>query len=539
MRFITFFASLLIAVSSYAQHYHWDWALGSGTCRLFAQSYFNIYDNTTVPLDMEVDANGNLYVLGEFPILDGIWERKYNVGDVSIMGQNKKVPESMTGNTALYLYCVSNSGQLNWLKFISGSFVNEIDKASLTVNPINGKCYIKARAANEVQIDQDVYNTNANKLSFIPAKMLICLNQNGSYNNTMFTVGYLDQPHFVSSSTGIFSGSYVSPFDPYTDSVSIFTFDANADTILYRKTLNFERIAAYDPRNYTFYSYTMKSYDFDFNLIGIPPVGFTQGWIPVNYENVNVQIDNKQNVYVSYQNQVNDPFDKFFLRKYDKKINLKWYNTLGTGFSVDSGGNLWTIGQHLNLYRVNGGAYVKCIGDYNNPSPYFIADIDTSTGYIGNKRIIPTNMYNQSFLFGQFKMDRFNRFWISGQMMSELEFGNKTISMNCQSGNLPLQHYVARAVEGWEQNRKNLSVDGVTELNLGVYPIPCSSELHLTGFDQIKDIEFKVFDQLGQELSIVYDAESKIFNTQDLSTGVYLLSISYNGKQEFIKFIKS
>ena len=84
----------------------------------------------------------------------------------------------------------------------------------------------------------------------------------------------------------------------------------------------------------------------------------------------------------------------------------------------------------------------------------------------------------------------------------------------------------------------NANVVGVEDINenanIFLYPNPASSELHISGLQEVTNVS--VFNMLGQK--VLSTKTQNMINVSDLSTGMYVVTIDNNGVKKTMRFIK-
>jgi hypothetical protein len=84
----------------------------------------------------------------------------------------------------------------------------------------------------------------------------------------------------------------------------------------------------------------------------------------------------------------------------------------------------------------------------------------------------------------------------------------------------------------------NANVVGVEDINpntnIFLYPNPASSELHISGLQEVTNVS--IFNMLGQK--VLSTKTQNMVNVSDLSTGMYVVTIDNNGVKKTMRFIK-
>jgi len=84
----------------------------------------------------------------------------------------------------------------------------------------------------------------------------------------------------------------------------------------------------------------------------------------------------------------------------------------------------------------------------------------------------------------------------------------------------------------------NANVVGVEDINpnanIFLYPNPASSELHISGLQEVTNVS--IFNMLGQK--VLSTKTQNMINVSDLSTGMYVVTIENNGVKKTMRFIK-
>lgn len=520
-----------------AQPYKWDWAISTGTCPQYSGTYFNILDVYSAPLSICTDHQGRLYVLGAFPAYTGINDRSYTVGHTDTNRVTLFLSPNYTGNDGLYLYCIEANGKIAWAHSIAGDFNLAIDKPKLAVNPYSGKPYIILRSAEYIFIDYTPIATDRKNSGQV--RMMLCFDASGQYNKAIFSPGYMDQMVFASSDLAVYRSSKLSPFYPWQDSVSTFLLDAKTDTVLGYKTgfLN-ERIMLYNPWKNVFVSSSLHEYDIKLKLTKQSSYTYSI----YNHGEKDLQsmfADRQGNYYMNFKNRQSDPFDFFWLAKIDRQYKTVWYNNAGGEVGLDTFGNPWVFTAG-GLFKTDKLPYRKVTADPKIPDiTYFINRIDTATGEMSESRILPTNMSEQSFMSGQLIIDPKNGFWISGHMLNEVEFGPHLLHLSCASKAIPLQHYVAKASQGWQSTRKNLSSASQNLSNgVQVFPNPSEGIVYLKADADQVILSIKMYDLLGRLQTIECSDDFSRIDLSALLPGIYMLNISSLSQNRNIQIIK-
>lgn len=538
MRKIVFIILVLLGKQANAQSYHWDFAINTGTCsnipRTYPFTYNDIGSGVLKPLAIDFDNFGNTYVMGNFPIQ--YFDAKYKIG-------NKDSVEAFTlsTNTYLYIYKINTQDEIEWSVSVGtdgidlGSLNHKVD---LAVNPYSGKFYLTMNSLSYFYLNKIDINTRINP-TVIP-KMMLCFNEDASFSKLLGGY-YMEKPIFSSSSSGIFKASAISEYNPGNYDISFFNFDAQKDTITNSKLANSVRILYFDSKKQRFISDLLAEFDVNLNKV-VNEGNFSQlGSIFSQFEISDYKRDKNGNHYYFFYNINRNPIyeELFYVLKLDKNLNRKWvhYSRDNVAFDIDSNGNPWLKVLPKTLYIIDNSLGKIYPNQTENPSNVYLIKLDSATGNITNTKIIPTNLIEQTNDIGLFKIDNKNRFWISGFLYNEAEFGNFKLKMDCYY--LPIQHYVARAKEGWKQDRKNLSTkDYINYGNLNFYPNPVNSQLKIADY-RLSDFEsVEVYNSLGvkQTLSINYHLNE--IDVSGLINGIYILKITTNNTTHLYKIIK-
>ncbi|MBI3232669.1 MAG: T9SS type A sorting domain-containing protein, partial [Bacteroidetes bacterium] len=517
----------------------------TGTCPAQSRTYpydLNlINDNVLDPLGIEVDDSGNVYVLGRFPTFN--WSKEYQIS------QTTKVYAPQTVYTsAFYLYKINKKGEIQWAHSLTNenqTLDDVASPASFSINQFSGKVYLVLSALDNIYLDENKINTMIDNSKFVQKKMMICFNSDGSYNKTIFSPGFLTKPLFSSLNLGVYKASKISDFYPWDDSISFYSFDAQKDSILGYKYSNSDRLLYFDKQKQAYITDLLAEYNT--NLIKTKNNQYNHthlGSIVSKNDVIEYKMDKQGSHYFYYYNKdpnTNNNEKLYYLLKLDANLNRKWVHSISSRalFQVDSLGNPWLDAASGSVYNVQGPSNQKYPVLYNNPSDHYLVMLDNETGNITSSKIVPTNMIQQTYLPGLFKIDDKNNFWIAGLMYNEMEFGNFKLSMNCPSNYLPLQHYIARAKEGWGQDRKNLSIESLQEYQpLSLFPNPANQyiQINILKGNSIESIE--IFDMLGMKVPVAIDPSENRINVQDIACGLYTVRVKMNNQYYITKITK-
>ncbi|GAB1449347.1 hypothetical protein MASR2M44_23740 [Bacteroidota bacterium] len=514
---------LLIQGSAFAQDYHWDFAMSTGTCRLQPGA---LYENLAIPFELESDNAGNVYVLGNFPTAN--FDKQFRITpELSVFAR------SGSQQNQLYLYKVNPTNQVEWGMCIEAEN-NSLEKISsslaLSVNPYSGKVYLIMEPYSTLHING---NPIYPQLSSDTRKLMLCFESDGSFNKIIYSKGILSKPIFSSSETGVFKASRFDLARPDFDSVSFFLFDARKDSILFHAFSNYDNLMYFDPEKQVYISEFLGEYDS--HLIRIKGSVYQHSHNFFSYTKIQHKKDKAGNHYFHYKNNVNpgNPAT-YMLFKLNAAFQEQWRTQNASGFQMDTSGNLWLF-KH---------------GDFNptkdntrlNPADVMLVQLNPETGQENGTRIVPTNLIGQSWVPDEalelFKITSANDFWISGNLINEAEFGNNKITGNCSNASIPYQHYLAKAQSGWSQDRKNLSLSKIEkkqEINL--YPNPASTYIQLPGNLHSEIMSIEVFNLQGQFVSR-YSEQAHKLDISNLNQGFYVLRIKTDKGIYCARFMK-
>jgi hypothetical protein len=551
MKNILLIIGILIFHQADAQPYKWDWVTGGGTCRIGPMPYYTSSDPSNIgfarPAFVQADHAGNVYVMGYYPNTDG-WNKQYTVGSMTNLGRSTKPINGSTEGTVIYLYCIKADGIISWAHTISYSenkFFAETNDVTIVVNPFSGKVYLMMSALDGFYLGQDAVNTKL-KDPVRQQRMLVSFLPNGTYGNTIFTGGVLQNLVFASADYGVFTASGPSDFPPYYDSTYQYLLNASTDVIDGRVPIENNKnqhMKAYNPVKQVFVSNFLNEYDWNMNLVkNVNYTGTTAGG---NKTLTDVYLDKKGNYYLRYKYALNDPFTKYYIFKIKPDLTTAWFSNAGDFFQLDSAGNPWRFyNSHYEAHILNGNELQRkqfSANDSKNiQSQNFAIQFDPETGEATQNMIVPTNLHNQSFQNAAFIINNNNDFIFSGNLIVEAEFGHQTFSQICNNGTVPLQHYVAKASEGWQSTRKNLSALETLKKQWSIYPNPGNhyAQINIPADMQVQ--EAALWDMLGRKQEIRIDmASDKItFDTENLPTGVYQIVLKANNETIILKWIK-
>jgi len=542
---------ILLFHQSEAQSYKWDWVTGAGTCRNGPMPYYTSSDPDNSgfarPAFVQADNAGNVYVMGYYPNTDG-WSKQYTVGSMNNLGRTTKPINGSIEGTVIYLYCIKADGMISWAKTISyngNKFYSQTNDVTMVVNPYSGKVYLMMSALDGFYLDQTPINT---KLSD-PVKqqrMMVSFLTDGTYGKTLFTSGVLQNLVFASENYGVFTASGPSDFPPNVDSTYQYLLNASTDAITKRVPIENNKnqhMKAYNPVNQVFVSNYLNEYDWNMKLV--KNVNYTGTSAGGNKTLTDIYLDKKGNYYMRYKYALNDPFTKYYIFKIKPDLTTAWFSNAGDLFQLDSAGNPWRFyNSHYDAHILNGNELQRKQFSANDSksiqSQNFAIQFDPETGDATKNMIVPTNLHNQSFQNAAFIINNNNNFVFSGNLLVEAEFGNHIFSQICSNGSIPLQHYVAKASEGWQSTRKNLSVMEIFKKQLKIYPNPGNhfAEVNIPSNMQVQEAE--LWDLVGKKLEIRVEMVSdKItFDTGNLQSGIYQIVLKANNETVLLKWIK-
>jgi hypothetical protein len=201
------------------------------------------------------------------------------------------------------------------------------------------------------------------------------------------------------------------------------------------------------------------------------------------------------------------------LVKYNPNQSKAWQVSGVPTFDLDSNDNPWVF------------TYRKF--EEIELSDMYLVMLDSSTGAATSNKIVPTNFILQSNEIGLLEISENNDFIIAGLLYNEAEFGNIKLSMYCPGDYMALQHYIARAKEGWRQDRKNLSSDGAkNDLAIELYPNPTEGILYIKNPEEHQIERIEIFDMLGRQQAVDWSVHDQVLSLHTLPSGSYLIRIS-------------
>lgn len=540
MKKIVFIFLILLGIQANSQSYHWDFAMNTGTCstipRTYPFTYNDIGSGVLKPLAIEFDNFGNTYVMGNFPIQS--FDAKYKIGN------NDSVEAySASTHTYLYIYKINTQDKIEWSISIGtdgidlGSSFHAVD---LSVNPYSGKFYLTMNSLSYFYLNKMDVNTRLNPA--IKKRMMLCFNDDASFNKILSSEFVMEKPIFSSSVSGVYKASKIAEFYPWNDEISFYQFDAQKDTIISVKLANAVKILFFDDIKQRYISDLLAEFDLNLNKVKNETYFHSHlSAIVSSNDIVKYKFDKDGSHYFLYYNKVGNTLyeELYYLLKLDKNLNRKWvhYSRDNITFDIDSSGNPWLKALPKTLYRIDNSLGKIYPNETVNPSNVFLIKLDSATGELTNTKIVPTNLIDQTNDIGLFKIDIQNRFWISGFLYNEAEFGNFKLKMECYY--LPMQHYVARAKEGWKQDRKNLSTEGfVTNSKFNFYPNPVNSSLKIENYS-LSDFEtVEIYNSLGVKQSLSINYHLNEIDVSKLNNGIYLLKTTTNKTTHIQKIIK-
>ena len=498
---------LFFCSNIFGQHYNWDFAMSTGICAMGPLTYPFDYsvtgDNLLKPIAIETDLEGNIYVFGTFRPVNNVWPNEYKIT------KNTNVNAVFGSQThSLYFYKLSKEGSLIWANSISheiepfGSVMSNID---ITVNPFSGKVYIQHNALNYFYVNQQQYYTNFDNSKGFIKRMMLCFNADGSYHKVIGSVAVMEKPLFISASEGVYRGSKLAEFYPWDDSVSFYKFNADKDSITQIKFANYQKLLHYDRARKVFITAELAEYNAALDRIKSP----NQSLQHLGRKLLAHKKGKKGSNYFLYV----DANLGNVLVKYNPNQSKAWQVAGVPTFDLDSNDNPWIF-----TFRK---------ADEIELSDMYLVMLDSTTGAATSSKIIPTNLILQSNEIGLLEISENNDFIIAGLLYNEAEFGTTKLSMYCLGDYLALQHYLARAKEGWRQDRKNLSSNGaMNNLAIELYPNPTEGMLYIKNPEEHQIDRVEVLDMLGRQQAADWSAHDQVLSLQALPSGSYLIRIS-------------
>lgn len=522
--------SLVISCNVFSQNYRWDFAITTGICPLGPRIYPFEYNDMGLlsPMAIEYDYEGNIYVMGLFrPTVP--YEKEYQITP------NIKISASPNCQTeALYIYKLNNKGELIWANAISHDiepFGSEVARTELVVNPFSGKFYIVNFALDHFYINQNKFTNNFDNSKGQIKRMMLCFNADGTHNKVLSSVYVLEKPVFSSASEGVYKASKIEEFYPWNDSVSFYSFNALNDSITKITFANYDNILFFDSKTNVYVTNNLAEYNTQLVKTRNSRYNHTHNYYGGKL--LNYGTDKLGNHYFHYNNtNVGTNYEyKFVLFKLDSNFKEIWRHTSAESFQIDTSGNAWLLVPRST--ELNSDSVLQ------NPSDVFLVKLNANDGKRSNTRIVPTNLIQQTSASGLFKINKQNDFFIAGFLYNEAEFGNYKLSMQCNGDFIPLQHFVAKAKEGWEQDRKNLSVNNLENaFGLKIYPNPTNGNLTFENPLQVQLQSIELFDLMGRKQHLNVDGNNNNLNFEDSKSGIYFLKITAKQKTHTLKIIK-
>lgn len=517
--------SLLLSLLAFAcsqssgQHYHWNFAMSTGICPNGPLNYPFDYsvtgDNLLKPIAIETDYQGNMYVFGTFRPINNVWPNEYKItGNVNV----NAVFGSQTHS--LYFYKIDQNGDLVWANAIShetepiGSVISNI---KIAVNPFSGKVYIQHNALNYFYVNQQQHYTNFDNSRGAIKRMMLCFNADGSYQKVIGSVAVMEKPLFISASEGVYKGTKLSEFYPWEDSASFYKFDADKDSITQIKFANYQNLIHYDKVRKVFITPELAEFNLALDRIKSP----NQSLQHLGRKLLAHKKGKKGSNYFLYV----DANLGNVLVKYNPNQSKAWQVTGVETFDLDSNDNPWIFTQRK--------------ADEIELSDVYLVMLDSATGAATGNRIVPTNMVLQTNETGLLKITENNEYIIAGFLYNEAEFGNIRLSMSCPGDYLALQHYVARAREGWKQDRKNLGVDDPSNTSgIALYPNPTRGIISISNPEKHRILGIEVMDMAGRKQAVDWQEQEQSLNLQHLNNGLYFVRIFTPGHTQTVSIIK-
>ncbi len=534
-----------------AQKYYWDFAVSTSNCPNSAPVYYtpiDIYTNLcAVPIDMALDVEGNMYVLGNYLISE--YDRNLSINQFSPSKKtiNLKHEISNISATAIYLYKINKFGEVVWANTLSSgpndNLIRFNSNVKLSVNPYSGQVYIVTHFTPGMFMNAyDIIDLYPKALPRTPQRMMLCFNANGSFDKVILSPGILEKPYFSSATSGAFQMSRFA-YNGF-DSISLYHLNCTDNTLDNYISFQYYYLIGFDQLKQRYI--TDRFAELDTNLNTVVFDRYSHQYTPTNII-TNYLRTKDGSIYLEYLKEnpnSNNNETKYYLVKMDKSLKLKWRFQDFTGsakIAKDTNDNVFLF-ANTTFSRKYGLISSGSLIDYPAPNPsnfthLNIYKLDTSNGQVLDIVLSPTNYYQPGYLDNVIKIDNENQIWISSGFIDEMEIGNFTLNSNCGSKNLPIQHFVAKAGFNWQSNRKNLSIDELNNSDiLSVHPNPSCNTININTALEIQDFNIEIIDMFGKKHSP--NCIESTIDISNLSSGLYTLLLSNHQNTYTCQFIK-
>jgi alpha-amylase len=243
----------------------------------------------------------------------------------------------------------------------------------------------------------------------------------------------------------------------------------------------------------------------------------------------------------------------------NKRTPLQWSNTSQGGFTTGTpwravngdyttkniaaqqadANSLWNEYRKLIALRTQEAALRK--GNYDNVSSssssvfsfvrqygdeVIIVISNTSSSALTN---VSLNLIQADIVAGNYKF-------------VELQNGNQlpvVIDVNGGFSNLVIAEIPAQSTLIYKLRESAFSVNSAKSNNFKVYPVPATKEIFIQSASDFNGtIQYHIYDLVGNEIrSSYFNSAQKSFSCEDLSNGIYLLNLKYEGGSKSFKIV--
>jgi Zn-dependent metalloprotease len=281
---------------------------------------------------------------------------------------------------------------------------------------------------------------------------------------------------------------------------------------------------------------------------------------PITLNSVKVYCNNPGNKTIELWTSVGAPVTSTVanIPNGESVVNLGWELAPG---------NYRIGGTHMSLYKNSTGvsfpysipSVVTITGSSSGPNRYFyFYDWNVSSSCVSNRIPVFVNMYapyaqftwtqlDQVVTFSNTSMNGNNYYWDFG--------GGNTSTLANPTHDYVWggEHYAQLVVENsgcFDTVWAYLSIIGIEEENLfkgAIYPVPFTAQMNIDmSLDKdISDLNIEAFDVLGKKVAHIYDGKAAAGDFHhtwnapvNMSSGTYIIKISYNGKELAKRVIK-
>lgn len=541
----------ILPVLAFSQKYYWDFATSGSSCPDMIRVYnFTTDDHTnliTSPIDMATDHEGNAYVIGNYYTTN--INRTYSLKQYAPNSKSIELKHEIANinGLSLYLYKINKNGEIVWANTLSSStlaLATFNSKTSLAVNPYSEQVYITTHFTSTMYMNgYDIIDLYPKALPYNPSRMMLCFNADGTYDTVLLSAGVLEKPLFSGATSGVVKVSRPIGDIYGTDSISLYQLNCIENKLgayVYFKPYD---LIGYDENKQRYISDRLAEYDL--NLNKVVNDRFNHQYTVTN-KIINYFKAKDGSIYLTYFKEnpnSNNNESKHYLIKIDKNLSLKWvFQDFSSTLRVakDTNDNIFILVMpvYSNQYKGGKGAYKSYPKSVDNPSSTNIFQLDTNSGEIKNLVLTPTNYINQFFTENLFQIDQSNNIWMASGFINEMEIGNYLLSAECSNNYLPYFHFVGRASTNWKQDRKNLSINDLSNNTFQVYPNPVNDKLKINNFNFNEAEEIEIYNAIGIKQPIEANKDANEIDVSFLKNGIYFLKITTKYFTQTYKIIK-